>query len=387
MKILHLPRPVAVAVAMLALGANAYAADVQIYGRIDTGLMYENSNPSNGATEHSTSMESGIAGASLWGFKITENLGNGMKVNVRLEGKINSDDGSLGTEGSIFDRDSYIELESAYGSVRFGRTGMLASGVAGGIFAGRTNPFGVVYKTAGALNVFQGAAHRVSNMVWYESPKVAGFTFYGQYSNGTGLSTDPSEGDDSVRCSQKDRYAALGVTYANRGLRLSLVADNYFYNDVDGEKKGFDDPQSVGFAADYKFGSFRVYGGYQFAKNLRTSIFGMNAQQGDANIFMVGATWDVWGGTFMTSSAFGKVDEFSYSSSTGKTRYDKELDAWQFALGYKYPLSKRTMIYGVVSYRDADLNYSSTTVASGKVENRDEREKTNQVMFGIQHKF
>lgn len=62
-----------VAVAVLSTFAgSALAADVQVYGRIDTGLYFQDS---KAADTQKFSMESGIAGTSRFGIKGSEKRG------------------------------------------------------------------------------------------------------------------------------------------------------------------------------------------------------------------------------------------------------------------------------------------------------------------------
>lgn len=379
----------ACATAVLSLTAGlANAADVQVYGLVDEGLMFQHVNKTGEAKTHSLTMESGIAGASRWGIKGGEALGDGYRVNFVLEGKFSGDDGSMGSKEQLFDRDSYLELVTPYGSVQAGRTGMLTSGTHGGIFAGQTNPFGVVYKTAGANGLFQSAAQRVSNMLRYESPSMAGVKLYAQYSNATGLGSDASEGNDALPSSQRDRYGAVGATYRNGGLRLAVVGDYYFYHNntesTDYKKyAGRQNPRSISLAANYDFGDFKLYGGYQYGKNLRSNVLGANVQEGDGNMFMLGASYDIGAGTLMASAGYAKVG--SFTTYSGTTATEKELDAWQLALGYKYKLSKRTMIYCAAAYRDADLD--STQTKNGRKTDKSVETKTSTVMMGLQHKF
>lgn len=389
MKTFHKTALASALLALLASGAAA-AAQVEVYGLVDTGFQYKNvkTEGQDAGRTHSFSEESGIAGASRWGLRGSERLGNGYSVGFLLEGKILTDDGTMGTENQPWDRDSLLYVKTPYGNVELGRTGLLSSGVHGGIFAGLTNPFGIVYKEAGALNVFQGAAQRTSNMVRYESPSFAGARVYAQYSNGTGLSSDPSNGDDSVPSSKRDRYGAAGATYRNGDLRLAAVADYYWFNSEANRKN----PTSFSVAGSYDFGVVKVQGGYQYAKNLRTNIFGQNAQQGDANIVMAGVSAPAFGGTLMAAAAYGHVGSFSVTS--GKNTDTKQLDAWQISAGYKYPFSKRTMIYGALAYRDADLDATRTTTSTSKkgkvtvtVSDRSKEVKSFSAMAGLQHKF
>lgn len=379
--------------AFLASGAAA-AAQVEVYGLVDTGLYYKNVKTEGYGAErtHAFTQESGIAGASRWGLRGSEKLGNGYRVGFLLEGKILTDDGTQGTEGQPWDRDSFLYVNTPYGNVQLGRTGLLSSGVSGGIFAGLTNPFGVVYKEAGALGVFQGAIQRASNMVRYESPSFAGARVYAQYSNGTGLSSDYSAGNDATPSSSRDRYGALGTTYRNGALRLAAVADYYWFNSADATYAVRKNPTSFSVAGSYDFGAVKVQGGYQYAKNLRTNIFGQNAQQGDGHIVMAGVSAPLFGGTAMAAAAYGHVGSFSIASDGNVD--EKQLDAWQVSAGYKYPLSKRTMVYGALAYRDADLDCTRTSTKTSKkgkvtvtVSDRSKEIRTYSVMAGLQHKF
>ncbi|MGN1150203.1 MAG: porin, partial [Sutterella sp.] len=228
----------------------------------------------------------------------------------------------------------------------------------------------------------------------YESPAMSGFKVYGQYSNSTGLSTDYAEGNDGLPSSQRDRYAAVGSTYRSGPLRLAVAVDCYMFNDVLGEGKTGDGHKrknavNYSIAGNYDFGDFKIYGGYQYAQNMRTNVMGANAQQGDGHAVMVGLSAEVGGGTAMFSAAYAQADKFNYwAHRSGKADdyYTKELkSAWQVAAGYKYPFSKRTMLYGAVTYRDTDLEASR--LRDGTSTDQSQQVKTSTAMVGLQHKF
>ena len=87
-----------VAVAVLgAVAFSAQAADVQLYGRIDTGVRYTNidADVANQDDVSKFEMSSGNSTGNRFGLKATEDLGNGMKVGFVLENGFNSDDGAL----------------------------------------------------------------------------------------------------------------------------------------------------------------------------------------------------------------------------------------------------------------------------------------------------
>ena len=108
------------AVAVLgAFAGSALAADVQLYGIVDTGLRYLSSDMDAsfaGVGQESTdqfSMESGMASGSRWGIKGTEDLGNGLTVGFVLENQFNSDTGANNDNDHFFRRESSSSLRAA----------------------------------------------------------------------------------------------------------------------------------------------------------------------------------------------------------------------------------------------------------------------------------
>ena len=95
-----------------AFADSALAADVQLYGIVDTGLRYLSSDMDAsfaGVGQESTdqfSMESGMASGSRWGIKGTEDLGNGLTVGFVLENQFNSDTGANNDNDHFFRRES-----------------------------------------------------------------------------------------------------------------------------------------------------------------------------------------------------------------------------------------------------------------------------------------
>lgn len=81
-----------VAAAVLgALAGSAFAADVTLYGVIDTGLNYQNTKTTSSEdalkvdSKNAFTMKAGQSAGSRWGLKGTEDLGNGYKVGFVLE--------------------------------------------------------------------------------------------------------------------------------------------------------------------------------------------------------------------------------------------------------------------------------------------------------------
>lgn len=77
-----------VAVSVLgAFAGSALAADVQLYGILDTGVGYSHIDMDTSSVDDvdSFEMKSGVGSGSRWGLKGTEDLGNGLTVGFILE--------------------------------------------------------------------------------------------------------------------------------------------------------------------------------------------------------------------------------------------------------------------------------------------------------------
>ena len=125
-----------IALAVLGAAASAQAADISLYGVVDTGLAYtyqDNWGIADNTVAHTTDgessleMASGINASSRFGIVGSEDLGNGMKVSFKLESGINSDDGALNQGGRLFGREASLTLSGDFGKISAGRMGGVGS--------------------------------------------------------------------------------------------------------------------------------------------------------------------------------------------------------------------------------------------------------------------
>ena len=140
------------AVAVLgAFAGSALAADVTLYGRIDTGLNFTSNSvdvTDNGQTTEAVDaqdwgMASGQTTGSRLGIKGTEQISEGLAVGFVLEHGLNSDTGSDREASRFFDRESMVQIISDYGTFAFGRMGTINSDAGTfGFYSGAVNPFG-----------------------------------------------------------------------------------------------------------------------------------------------------------------------------------------------------------------------------------------------------
>lgn len=109
-----------IAAALLASGA-LQAADVDLYGRIDTGFLYT---LNNGESSDTFAMVSGRSSGSRFGFKGKEALNDDWQVRFVLESGFSADSGELSSAGTIFGRQSTLSIfNKDLGEIAFGRAG------------------------------------------------------------------------------------------------------------------------------------------------------------------------------------------------------------------------------------------------------------------------
>ena len=362
---------------------TAGAATVDVYGVVDTGLHYVKAD----SGDTSVTMDSGISKGSRVGLIGSEDLGGGYKIVFNLETGFSLDDGSFdNTKNRLFNRNAYLGVDSPYGEVRFGRQGALGSGVNGSIFLNSYTVFGNLYKEAQALQIINHQVMRADNMIRYESPDMAGLRLYGEYSNGV-------DGDDAVPSSQRDRFAALGAQYRRGPFRVVFVADNYFY-ERGSSAYNRDDSQTYNLGIRWKLDDLTLYGAYQYGHNVEKVGNQMTRHKDtkntlcgnegfDSHAVVLGATHEVLGGKLKIQTGYVTGDYDTFTVKSGKrTDVKVEADAWQIALGYDYPLSKRTYLYAAASYVDRTYKENGKEVSGSK-----KTDTVRAAMLGICHSF
>ena len=387
------------AVAVLgAFAGSALAADVQIYGIVDTGLQYVHGDTDSTAANSdfdSFSMESGMASGSRFGFKGTEDLGNGLTVGFILEDGIKSDTGV--DDDVLFNRESSLFLQGGFGKVAFGRIGSFNGGGSSWAKYGVMSVFGTSWGDYFAqAGTWAMGAGMWNNMIAYETPSFAGFKVFAQYGMGNQVAkTDKSlTGDENE--SSSDRYYAIGASYANGPLNLYFAVDSINYASAgDADPKNLDpngdDSLTITFGGNYDFEVVKLYAGAQYFDEIKTSK--MKGIIQDVDTFNSGAAkfatrmkgWSLGvsagipaaGGTIMVGAAY--LDAEAADSQEAGLNKNDELSRWIVSAGYDYPFSKRTDVYGVVTYNQDSLKYTGDYA--------DQDPYMFGVMVGLRHRF
>ncbi|SAL44798.1 exported outer membrane porin [Caballeronia choica] len=327
------------AASLLTVGVAAHAqSSVTLYGRLDAGLEYMTGvpqGPANGPATSSThrfKAESGDWGTSLWGLKGVEDLGGGYKAVFQLEGSFNTMTGQGPGNNGIFNRWATVGMANdQFGTLLLGRELFIANGV------WDFDPFGQSNWSSASL-VRGRNWPQSSNNVSYQSPKFAGFDFYGQYAlsnatNWNGNGTTP-----------QGREGGAQITYTSALFQIRGMYDE-IRNPANGSLGGGYDPINGGnvgqgvyaFSREYTaafnvfLGQFKIQGAYQA---IRSS--GMAGQ-------LPGEPTTIdheWGGVTWQATPAAALIAAVYHSNANNGGGNATL----YTIGGSYNLSKRTLL-------------------------------------------
>lgn len=371
-------------IAMSVLGAfvagSATAANVEIYGLINPALMFTSSNGdyATAETKNQFSMEEGKEFGSRWGLRGMEEISPDFKVGFVLESGFRSDTGALGAArdtGRIFDRESHIDLHTKFGKFQFGRMPLFGSVLgADGLFRAIDPLFANYTFAFGSGSVTASDWTRVDNAISYVTPTFAGLTAYAMYSfknDSKKTSTIDNEvvtGEESK--AESDRYASLALRYQNGGLESVLVADMTMYGSIDSpahETADVDNGFTVTLGGNYEFSNgFKLIAFAQYFKDqyLNTTARAGVTSDGVSYIagsdgygfvdgygVSLGANYPLGGGTIKGQIAYRDMDNTN----------DVDFNRWFVALGYDYPLSKRTSFFAMTGFTQEKVENNRAT--------------------------
>ena len=371
MKQLNIALAAAVAALTFGMASQASAADVQIYGRIDAGLVYEHTDPGVGDATDKFTLDSGVGTASRFGLRGSEDLGNGYQVKFVLENGYKSDTGALSTADTLFDREATLQLVGPFGTISAGRSAIL--GTDGGSFniLGGINPFGTGMGNIGNQGIVLAKidSSRRDNMLTYRSPNLAGFQVTAAYSMGS---------NDYENKAGSDRYMGIGATYTVGALSTVLLYEGMNEGTIEDLEEGTkhkaknpEDMWRVTLGGNYNFGFMTVYAAaHCFGNANALSTQGWNGSAMEAKLFggaeknfdelegysgIVGFDAPLAGGKVLASVGALKAETDELDEKVKAT-------AWFAGLGYQYNLSKSTRLYTGIGYTEGEYKYKGEKV-------------------------
>ena len=353
-----------IALAVLAASGAAMAqSSVTLFGIVDTNFSYIDGIGNDNESKYGLGT-SGNATSRL-GFRGVEDLGGGLKAGFWLEGEIFGDDGNA--SGFNFKRRSTVSLAGGFGEVRLGRDltpgyskfisydlfGQVGIGQFMGWSDWATNSdVGTTVSTADASNV------RSSNMISYYTPNFGGLT--------AGL----GYGFDEQTTGKAGRYVGGYVAYDNGPLSL---AASYDQRDllVNGLVAG---------SAVLDRDTFTLGGSYNL------NVVKLNAIVQQSKYKALGESEKVNAYALGVSAPVGAGEvKLQYALYDNKIIESK---AHHISLGYVHNLSKRTAVYGTVSYMDnkddSNLGLQAKNLSTG---GPGRGESQTGVQVGIRHAF
>lgn len=367
----------------------AVAADVNVYGRIDTGFLYT---INHNQTSDSFEMTSGKSSGSRWGLKGSEQLNEDWQVRFVLESGFDSDAGSFTTtsDDRLFGRQATLSVyNKSFGELAFGRSGKPLSGSDQFTRISRFTPFGVTYGDAGLL--FYGKGGRVDNGIFYKSPTFAGFTVVLAGSLNT-------KKDEAADWADNERFLGGSVDYKLGNWGVMVGAEQTVIKRAKEAENQDENPTTLFLGTSYDFGFMKLMAAYQRGWHLDrvgslssikiTPLDGgtQNAQieNWTGNSFLLGAQIPCAGGLIRLSGILVDGENGRDIASNKVGELGRDAGYWAVAAGYTYPLSKRTNVYGVVSHLEGRDGLDNDKYS---IYNGDGDLDREQVMVGLVHKF
>jgi len=322
----------------MVLEAHAQSS-VTLYGRLDAGLEYMSGVPTNpnssGVAQGSTSrfrLVSGDWQSSFFGMKGVEDLGGGNKVLFQLESEFNIMTGQGSSGGDLFNRWAQVGVANdTYGTFMMGRQFFIANDV------WDFDPWGQTNWSSASLVRGRNWPF-LSNNISYQSPKIAGFDFAGQYSFSNATSFN---GNGTT---PQGRNAGAHITYTSSLFQIRGMYDEV-RNPANGSLGGTIDPVNnanvsgsvFAFSREYTaaanlfLGQFKIQGAYQAIRSSgETGVLPGTPTALDTE--WGGVTWQA------TPAAALIAAVYHVNANNGGG------NATMYAIGGTYNLSKRTLL-------------------------------------------
>lgn len=331
-------------------------SDVSFYGVMDMGLSVDH----GGIAGPSTRVTSGMATQSRWGFRGTEQISDDLAAFFVLEGGIHGDTGGSTQGNTLFGRNTAVGLRSRLGSVSAGlqdtplftTLNVVVDPLRNGII--RSN------------NLMSPTGFRAGNSVLFRSADYHGWSGDLMYVAG-----------EVPGNSAASRAFGGSFGYASGALN-ARIAFHHKNNDT-ATLTGTDPARNWLAGANYDFGPFRGYAGYQVNKGLNsdplpngTAVFGgpTPVSSTDSRALLLGASVPM-GASTVTLSYVGLND-----------RTVRKQNAQQMGLAYAYAFSKRTDVY--TSYA-LIRNHNGAAYTEGNSE--EPGTGNRQFTAGLRHRF
>ncbi len=332
---------VAIAIAAVLAAPMALQAAPTVYGKINYSVEKDNNMDEAGWSMGDSTSNFGIKGS--------EDLGNGLSAVYKIEYSLTSaTQGTLGNNGLVKGRNTYVGLAGNFGTALLGRHDTPYK-----IAADSLDPFA---NTTADQDVNTGGAHgmfnerRLGSVIAYISPSMSGLTLAGAIS----LVETGAVDNDADELGNVYSLAAMysnGPIYA--GLGHEVVKDDTW--------------TALGVANAESETRTRLGLGYTI-NSIKLALVG-------AQVTAIGGVKDADSTTVKAYATFGFGNtalKLGYGQQTVEAATAADLDHTVITAGVDHSLSKSTKVYAIYD------SYDDDSAADGDFDT---------IAFGLQHKF
>jgi general bacterial porin, GBP family len=347
-------------------GAALAQSNVTLYGIIDVGYQYND--PDVSGSSSTSGIVSGHQSGSRWGIRGSEALSPNLNAVFTLEGGFGADDGTQLQGGRLFGRQVWGGLAGGWGTLVAGRIATFSSGTGSFDMFGPVDPYGTGWGDSSLGSTFNTAgAQRLDNSVMYQSPIWGGFRF------GVGYSFNAS-GQEAAGSGNNNKVLFTGVSWGAGPFYAALTYDQLEPAPVVGTATtalisgGASDQKQLQLGATFDLKFLKIHGAYAKEENIYyTAGIGLQPDAGaDADAWMLGVSVPLFGGSLLGSYQDRDGDGVNVvlgPTATPTNQFNRQRDRSVWAIGYSYPLSRRTNLY--FNFSDSDEELLNTNLATG----------------------
>lgn len=353
---------VAAAVMAMATGAAQAQSNVQLYGSMDAGVAYV----SNQGGKSNWMAQQGGTQPDRWGLRGIEDLGGGMHAIFLLENGFSTLTGNTLKAGSMFNRQSWVGLQSdSAGTLTIGHMAPFSFDWLGPMSSAYLGQNWYMFHPGNLDELANTSVVQVDNSVRYVTPDFKGFKLGTMFSFGN--TTNFASGRKwSVAANYANGGFKAAAAYSNENNRspnVAVLGGTTFQGQAVASYAA-QYVENMGAGASYSFGPWLVHGLYTRVK-LQNPGYSDTYQAWDAGV------------NYLTSVANQITFGAAVTTMSGKR--------WtQFQLGDVYNFSKRTNVYLSGVYQHASGTGAVTAINTiGASSTRSQVV----VMSGVHHSF
>jgi predicted porin len=351
-------------------------SSVTLYGIIDESIQYTHN---TGGASNEIKLQSGQMSISQWGVRGTEDLGGGLNALFNLQNGFNLNNGKLNS-GLLFGRKAYVGLGGHFGTVTVGRQQDTLQDF---VLPVQGDYFLEYFTAPGDVDNADGSV-RNSNAVKWTSPSWGGLQAAAMYGFG-GVAGSVGSGqayNAAITYARGPLTLAAGYSHADNGnatlsTRGTSSADSIFLSPVNDAYATASAINIARAGATYVIGSVTLGGYYSYSEYLAD---GHSTFQ-SAERYNNGSAFVVWQATPSLMFETG----YNYLKSHG----DSSATYQQVTLAADYSLSKRTDLYGTMSYGHASgsngMGPAQAVISDAFVDGGKSTQEL--VIAGIRHRF